>query len=156
MLLRLALNSGSNSVVECNLAKVDVAGSTPVSRSIMEWAIIFKYILVGLSAGVASGFFGIGGGLVMVPALVFFFGYSQHMAQGTSLAVLTLPIGLLAALRYHQSSNVNISAALWIALGLVLGAWVGAQIVHFISESVLKKIVGILFLVVAFKYLFTK
>ena len=122
----------------------------------MEWAIILKYILVGLSAGVASGFFGIGGGLVMVPALVFFFGYSQHMAQGTSLAVLTLPIGLLAALRYYQSSNVNISAALWIALGLVLGAWVGAQIVHFISESVLKKIVGILFLVVAFKYLFTK
>ncbi|MBI2336674.1 MAG: sulfite exporter TauE/SafE family protein [Deltaproteobacteria bacterium] len=122
----------------------------------MEWTIILKYILVGLSAGVASGFFGIGGGLVMVPALVFFFGYSQHMAQGTSLAVLILPVGLLAAVRYHQSGNLNLIVALWIALGLIVGAWLGAHVVHFVSEGVLKKMVGVLFLLVGFKYLFAK
>lgn len=103
-------------------------------------------ILIGLVAGIASGFFGIGGGLVMVPALVYFFQFTQHQAQGTSLAVLTLPVVILGALRYYKEGNVNVYMALFIAISFVLGAYLGASIVTKIPSLTLKRIFGILLL----------
>ncbi|MBX3434790.1 MAG: sulfite exporter TauE/SafE family protein [Pirellulales bacterium] len=82
--------------------------------------------LLGLLAGIASGMFGIGGGLIIVPALIFFFEFSQHRATGTSLAVLLPPIGLAATLEFYRRGNVDLRAAAIIAAGVFAGSWVGA------------------------------
>lgn len=103
-------------------------------------------IIIGLIAGTASGFFGIGGGLVMVPALVFFFHFTQHQAQGTSLAVLTLPVVILGAFKYYKEGNVNVYMAIFIAISFVFGAYLGASVVHNIPSSTLKRIFGVLLL----------
>jgi len=113
-------------------------------------------IIIGLIAGIASGFFGIGGGLVMVPALVFFFHFTQHQAQGTSLAVLTLPVVILGALKYYREGNVNIYIAIFIAISFVIGAYVGATMVHDIPSSTLKRIFGVLLLVFSIKMIIGK
>jgi uncharacterized membrane protein YfcA len=89
------------------------------------------FALIGLAAGIASGFFGVGGGIVLVPALVFLAGFSQHMATGTSLAVLLPPIGLAAAFEYYRHGNVDVRAAVLLAAGVFSGSWLGA---HFASQ----------------------
>jgi uncharacterized membrane protein YfcA len=81
---------------------------------------------IGLGAGVLSGIFGIGGGVVIVPALMYFAGFSPHLATGTSLAILLPPIGLAAVFEYHRHGHVNLRAALVIALCMALGGWIGA------------------------------
>lgn len=88
------------------------------------------FLLIGLGAGVLSGLFGIGGGLVIVPALVFLTKMPINTATGTSLGALLLPVGLLAAITYHRAGNLDVRAALLIALGLLVGAWFGAKL-HF-------------------------
>jgi uncharacterized protein len=84
------------------------------------------FILIGVFAGVAAGLFGVGGGIVLVPALIYWSGSSQHLATGTSLAVLLPPIGLTATAEYYRHGNVDLHAAVLLALGLFGGAWVGA------------------------------
>ncbi len=86
------------------------------------------FLLIGLVAGVLSGMFGIGGGVVIVPALVFLARLTPESATGTSLASLLLPVGVLGAMRYWQGGHVQVSAALWIAAGLAVGAWGGASL----------------------------
>lgn len=83
-------------------------------------------ILIGLLAGVLSGIFGIGGGIIIVPALVYVLGFSTHKAIGTSLAVLLPPVGVIAVLEYYHHDNVDLRAAVLIAGSLVIGAWLGA------------------------------
>ena len=109
------------------------------------------YILLGLTAGVFSGFMGLGGGILLTPALVYIFGLTQHQAQGTSLAVMVPPITLLAAMRYYYSGNVKLNIALFIALGFVAGGLIGAQIVQSVPDLILKKVFGLILLVVAVK-----
>ena len=94
---------------------------------------------------------GLGGGILLTPALVYIFGLTQHQAQGTSLAVMVPPITLLAALRYYYSGNVNLNIAVFIALGFLIGGLLGAQIVQSIPDMVLKKIFGAILLIVAVK-----
>jgi uncharacterized membrane protein YfcA len=118
--------------------------------------IIIGSVLIGLVAGIASGFFGIGGGLVMVPAMVYFFNLTQHQAQGTSLAVLTPPLVLLAAIEYYKQGNVNLYMAAFIALGFIVGAYLGAVFVHYVSDPMLKRIFGILLLLVSIKMIMGK
>ena len=84
------------------------------------------FAIIGLLGGLASGFFGVGGGIVIVPALVYWAGFSQHMATGTSVAVLLPPIGLAAAIEYYRHGNVNVHAAIIVALAMFTGAWIGA------------------------------
>lgn len=108
-------------------------------------------VIIGLVTGIASGFFGIGGGLILVPALVYFFNLTQHQAQGTSLAVLTPPIVLLATIKYYREGNVNLYIALYIALGFVVGAYLGAVFIHYVSDPLLKKLFGILLFFVSLK-----
>lgn len=117
---------------------------------------IISYILTGIAVGVASGFFGIGGGVIMIPILVFFFGLSQHTAQGTSLAALLLPVSIFAVLKYHDQNEVKISMAIFIAVGVLLGAYFGAVAVHHVSDPSLKKIFGLLLLATSIKILIGK
>jgi hypothetical protein len=88
------------------------------------------FVLIGVLAGIAAGLFGVGGGIVLVPALIYWTGFSQHLATGTSLAVLLPPIGLAATLEYYRHGNVDLRAALLLAAGLFVGAWVGAWLAN--------------------------
>lgn len=110
-----------------------------------------SYILLGLAAGTFSGFMGLGGGILLTPALVYIFGLTQHQAQGTSLAVMIPPITLLAALKYYHSGNVKLDIAALIAVGFVAGGLLGANMVQGIPDMVLKKVFGFLLLGVAVK-----
>ncbi|MBF0385462.1 MAG: TSUP family transporter, partial [Candidatus Omnitrophica bacterium] len=82
------------------------------------------YVLLGLVAGIFGGLFGIGGAIIIIPALVYLFGLTQHAAQGTTLAIMVFPVGFLAALRYYQSGNVNLSIAVFICLGFFFGGYI--------------------------------
>lgn len=114
------------------------------------------YIALGICAGVAAGFFGIGGGAIMVPALVYLLGLSQHQAQGTTLAVMIPPIGILAALKYYREGNVDLSIAVFVAVGFVLGGLLGADLAHRIPDIVLKRCFGFLLLVLSVKLILGK
>src|SRR5574343_276358 len=100
----------------------------------------FLYVILGLVAGILGGMFGIGGGTILIPALVYLFGLTQHQAQGTSLAILVPPIGLLAALRYYQAGNVKLSMAGFICLGFFVGGWLGAHLIQGVGDTSLKKL----------------
>jgi uncharacterized protein len=100
-------------------------------------------ILVGVAAGVLGGFMGIGGGIIMIPALVFLFGFDQHMAQGTTLAAMVPPIGLFAAYVYYQKGFVNVPLAACIAFGFLAGGLVGANLAVGIDEVILRKGFGV-------------
>jgi len=114
------------------------------------------YILLGIFAGICGGFFGIGGAVIMVPSLVFLFDYSQHQAQGTTLAAMVPPIGLLAAWRYYTHGHVNIIPAVLIALGFFLGGYLGALFAGRIPDIVLKKLFGVLLLIIAMRLIIMK
>ena len=114
------------------------------------------YIMLGVLAGVLSGMFGIGGGVILVPALVFLFGLTQHQAQGTTLAIMIPPIGLLAAIRYYQSGNVKLAMAGFICAGFFIGGLLGASLIQNISEPLLKRMFGFFLLVISIKMIFTK
>jgi len=114
------------------------------------------YVVLGVVAGVLGGMFGIGGGAIIVPALVLLFGLTQHQAQGTTLAILVPPIGLLAALRYHQSGNVKLSIAALVCIGFFVGGLIGANIVHSFSDPLLKKMFGIFLLLISLQMILTK
>ncbi len=115
---------------------------------------ILIFVVIGLSAGVLSGMFGVGGGLIIVPALVFFIGMTQHEAQGTSLGLMLLPIGFLAAWNYYKSGNLDVKAGLIIALAFVIGGYFGSKYALGIDDVMLKKIFGVFMLVVALKLIF--
>ncbi len=111
-------------------------------------------VMIGISAGLLSGMFGVGGGLIIVPALVFLLGMTQHGAQGTSLGLMLLPIGILGAYNYYATGNLNIKYGLIIALTFVLGAYFGSKISLAIDHILLKRIFGGLMLVIALKMIF--
>ncbi len=114
------------------------------------------YLCVGLLAGILSGSFGIGGGSLLIPALVFLFGFTQHQAQGTSLAIMLPPVFILAVWRYHQAGNVNVPVAIFMAIGLTVGALVGANFVQAVSDVKLAKAFGVFLVLVGIKMLFGK
>lgn len=93
----------------------------------MELSTLFILLLIGVVAGIASGFVGIGGGLIIVPALIYFTGLDQHVAQGTSLAMMLPPIGILAAMNYHSQQSVEWTYAACLAITFVIGAWLGSK-----------------------------
>jgi uncharacterized membrane protein YfcA len=100
------------------------------------------FALIGIFAGVASGLFGVGGGIVIVPALIFFAGFSQHLATGTSLAVLLPPIGLAATLEYYRHGNVDLRAALLVAAGVFTGSWLASIFANQVSGARLRLVFG--------------
>ncbi len=102
-----------------------------------------KLLLTGLLAGITAGFFGLGGGLVIVPSLVYFAGFSQHKATGTSLAILLPPLGLGAVLEYAKKGNVDWRAAAIIGVLLAVGAWVGGKYANQLKGPALSLAFGI-------------
>ncbi len=113
-------------------------------------------LLIGLIAGFVGGTLGIGGGIIIIPALVFILGYSQHMAQGTSLAMMIPPIGILAAINYYKSGFINMKAAMILVVAFVIGSYFGSLISVNIEGKTLQKVFGFIMLVVAIKLLVGK
>jgi uncharacterized membrane protein YfcA len=107
------------------------------------------FLIVGLLAGVLSGVFGIGGGVVIVPALIFLAGFVPITATGTSLGALLLPVGALGAYEYYRKGNLNIGASLWIALGLFVGAWLGARLAQHLTPVQLRRSFAVFLVLVA-------
>jgi len=122
----------------------------------MNVFIILGLFLVGIIAGYFSGLIGIGGGVIIVPALVLLFGFSQHTAQGTTLALLIPPIGILAVLSYYQKGFVDIKSAIIICIGFMLGGFIGGKMAVGISNNLLKNIFGVVLIILGVKMLFFK
>lgn len=110
---------------------------------------VFVFIAIGFSAGILSGLFGIGGGVVIVPALILIARLAPITATGTSLAALLLPVGALGAWEYYKRGHLNVPAALFIALGLLFGAWLGARLAQQLSPVQLKRAFAVFLVLVA-------
>jgi uncharacterized membrane protein YfcA len=106
-------------------------------------------VLLGAGIGVLSGLLGIGGGIILVPALVLLFGLTQKEAQGTTMIFLTVPFGLLAALTYYQSGYVDLKIAAILGIGFFFGAFFGAKVATNVPNIILKKVFGVALLLAA-------
>lgn len=117
---------------------------------------IISLIIIGILAGVLSGLVGVGGGVIMVPLMVLFFGMTQHQAQGTSLAVLAVPVTAVAVYNYYQEGHINVKFALIIAIFFVIGSIIGSKFAISLDQKTLKKIFAIILIVIAGKMLLDK
>jgi len=117
---------------------------------------IIVLIVIGLIAGITGGMFGLGGGLIVIPALVFFMGLTQHEAEGTNLAFMLAPVGLLATINYYKSGFVNIKYAVIIALAFVIGAYFGSIWALHLPANILKKAFGVMIILIGIKMIFGK
>ncbi len=115
---------------------------------------IVLLVIVGLLAGVLSGLVGLGGGVIIVPALVFFLGFSQHQAQGTSLGILLLPAGIFAVMNYYNKGFIDVKVVLLLFVGFLVGGYLGSKISLSVNETTLKKIFAIALVLIAGKVLF--
>jgi uncharacterized membrane protein YfcA len=115
---------------------------------------LLLYIAIGLVSGICGGLFGIGGAMVIIPILVLLLKFPQHLAQGTTLAAMIPPIGILAAWRYYQQGQVNLGAACGIAVGFLVGGYFGGGWAQSIDEHTLKRVFGILLTIVGLRMAF--
>jgi uncharacterized protein len=122
----------------------------------MSASTLIIILIIGVITGVTAGMLGIGGAIIMIPALVFFLGFSQQMAQGTSLAVMLPPIGIFATYNYWKAGQVDFKVALILAVMFIIGSYFGSKIALSIPQPILKKIFGVLLLLVAARMLFWK
>jgi hypothetical protein len=122
----------------------------------MSTSMILILIVIGIITGVMAGMLGIGGAIIMIPALVFLLGISQQTAQGTSLAVMLPPVGIIAAYNYYKAGHVNIRFAIILAVFFLVGSYFGSSLALNIPQAALKKIFGVLLLLVAAKMLLSK
>jgi uncharacterized protein len=117
---------------------------------------IVQFVIVGLIAGVLAGMLGIGGAIFVVPVLVYMFGWEQHMAQGTTLAMLIPPIGILAAWKYYEAGNMDIKVAGILCIGFFFGGYIGGWLANLVSAETLRKAFGIFLLLVSIKMILGK
>jgi uncharacterized membrane protein YfcA len=110
--------------------------------------------ILGLAAGAFSGLFGVGGGVILVPALVFVLGLTQQAAQGTTLAMLVLPVGLLGAIEYARQGCVDFKAVGWLALGFLMGNLLGARLALQLPTGMMEKVFGSLLVIIGLKMIF--
>jgi uncharacterized protein len=122
----------------------------------MNLTTIIILVIIGLMAGVFGGMFGVGGAIVMIPALVYFLGVDQHTAQGTSVAIMLPPIGLFAAYNYYKAGQVNIWYAVIIAVAFLIGGYFGSMLALKLPENLMKKLFAILLILVAMRMIFSK
>ena len=122
----------------------------------MSTTVLLLLIVIGLITGAMSGLLGIGGAIIMIPALVYLLGFNQQLAQGTSLAVMLPPIGIIAAYNYYKAGEMNLKYALIVAGFFIIGSYFGSKLAIQIPQQVLRKIFAILLLVVAAKMLLSK
>ena len=114
---------------------------------------ILLLIMIGLAAGVLSGLVGIGGGIIIVPALIFILGFSQQQAQGTSLGLLLLPVGILAVINYYNKGHIDVKVVAVMSIAFVAGGWVGSKLALTISQETLRRIFAIVLFYTALKML---
>jgi len=114
------------------------------------------FVILGLAAGTFSGIVGLGGGVVIVPALVFLFGLTQQQAQGTTLALMVPPIGIMAAYAYYQQGYVDLKIAALICVGFIFGGWIGAKLAINMPQEILKKVFAISLFLISLKMFFSK
>lgn len=125
-----------------------------IKKKTMDIQTILIIILVGVAAGILGGLVGVGGGIIIVPALVYFIGMSQKSAQGTSLGLIMLPVGILGVLQYYKQGHVDFRVVGILALGFLAGSYFGSKIALSLPQETLKKIFAILMIVIAVKMLF--
>jgi uncharacterized membrane protein YfcA len=114
---------------------------------------IVLLLLIGLFAGILSGLVGLGGGIIIVPALIYFMSYNQHQAQGTSLGVLLLPVGILAVINYYNKGFIDVRVVAFISIAFVIGGWLGSKIALSLTQVTVRKIFAIILFYTAFKML---
>lgn len=119
----------------------------------MSSQIVLILVLIGLAAGMLSGLIGVGGGIIVVPALIYFLGFTQYEAQGTSLGLLLLPIGILAVINYYNKGYIDIKVVAIMTVAFIIGGWLGSKLALSISELALKRIFAIVLFYTAFKML---
>ena len=117
----------------------------------MSVSVVVVLIVIGLVAGTLSGLIGIGGAIIIIPSLIFLLGMDQYSAQGTSLATMLLPIGLLAALNYYKAGELNIKYAMVIAVAFFVGGYLGSKVALQIPEAVLRKVFAGILVLIALK-----
>ena len=122
----------------------------------MTLTTIALLVLIGVAAGILSGFVGVGGGLIIVPALMWLLSFSQHQAQGTSLAVLLLPVGILAVMNYYKAGQIDLKAAGVISVAFILGGYLGSKWSLMLPAETVRKIFGVIMLIGALKLIFGK
>ena len=115
-----------------------------------------QFVILGLVVGVLAGALGIGGAVFIVPALVYLFGWQQHMAQGTTLAMLIPPIGILAAMKYYQAGHVDIKVAALMCAGFFVGGYFGGVIANQLPADTLKKVFGVALMLISLRMIFGK
>ena len=120
----------------------------------MSLTTIIILVVIGVAAGILSGLVGVGGGLIIVPALVYFLAFSQKEAQGTSLGILLLPVGILAVMQYYQKGYIDIKVVLIVSAGFLLGGWFGSKMAVSLPVATIKKFFAIFMLITAVKMLF--
>ena len=122
----------------------------------MDATTIITLMIIGIFAGFASGMVGIGGGVVIIPALVFFLAMSQHQAQGISIGMMLMPVGFLAAYNYHNSGNFNFKYSAIIGATFIVGAYFGSMVSLNIDTVMMKRIFGVFMLILAIKMIMSK
>ena len=120
----------------------------------MDIQTILIIIMVGVAAGLLSGLVGVGGGIIIVPSLVYFIGFSQKTAQGTSLALILLPVGILAVIQYYKQGHIDFKIVGLLAIGFLAGSFFGSKIALSLPQDTIKKIFAVLMIIVAIKMLF--
>ena len=120
---------------------------------VMSGESIILLIAVGLTAGVLSGLVGVGGGIIIVPALIFFLGFTQLQAQGTSLGLLLLPVGIFAVINYYRAGHIDLKVVGVMCLAFVAGGWLGSKLALRLDQEVVKKIFAVVLFYTAFRLL---
>jgi uncharacterized membrane protein YfcA len=126
----------------------------PLKKEHMTTETIIIIILTGLAAGILGGMVGVGGGIIIVPALVYFLAFSQHQAQGTSLALMIFPVGILGVINYYKKGYVDFRYAGLLAIGFVVGSYLGSKFSLSLPQMTVKKFFAVIMLLVALKMLF--
>lgn len=120
----------------------------------MDIQMILMIILVGIAAGIMGGLVGVGGGIIIVPALVYLMGFSQKTAQGTSLGLIMLPVGILGVLQYYKQGHVDFRVVGLLAIGFLIGSYFGSKVAMRLPQDTVKKIFAVFMIIMAIKMLF--
>jgi uncharacterized membrane protein YfcA len=120
----------------------------------MSLQVIIALLLIGLAAGILGGLVGVGGGIIIVPSLIYFLGFTQKEAQGTSLGILLLPVGILGVLQFYKAGYVDMRTVWLVSFGFLVGSYFGSKIALSFSQVTVKKIFAILMILIALKMLF--
>jgi uncharacterized membrane protein YfcA len=125
----------------------------PIQSKNMTVQLVLLLALVGFFAGVLSGLVGVGGGVIIVPCLVFFLGFSQQAAQGTSLGLLLLPVGIFAVINYYNKGYIDVKVVLIMSIAFIAGGWLGSKLALQLSQEALRKIFAVVLIYTAFRML---